>query len=96
MRQAASPFAGIDSEHGDLAGRARAEALQDLDRRRLARAVRPEEGEDLAALDLEVDAGDRVELAVALVQTADGDDRRHAASVGTPKGRAVRYTCNEE
>ena len=45
----------VDAEHADLAVGARAEALEDLDRRRLAGAVRPEEGEDLAALDLEVD-----------------------------------------
>ena len=63
-----------------------AEALEDLDGRRLAGAVRPEEGEDLAALDLEVDAGDRLDLAVALAQPADGDDRLHAASVGMPEG----------
>jgi uncharacterized protein (DUF2141 family) len=83
---------GIDAEHADLAGGARAEALEDLDRRRLARAVRPEEGEDLAALHLEVDPGDRVQVAVALLQPANGDDRLHASSVGMPKGRAVRYT----
>jgi hypothetical protein len=42
----------IDAEHFDLSPVARAEPLEDLDRRRLPRPVRPEEGEDLAVADL--------------------------------------------
>ena len=42
-------------EHGDRAAVARAVALEDLDRRRLAGAVRTEQAEHLARLDLEVD-----------------------------------------
>src|SRR5207302_1619076 len=60
---------------------ARAEPLEDLDGRRLACAVRPEEREDLAALDLEVDSGHGLERAIALAQPVHGDDRLHAASV---------------
>src|SRR5262249_53688031 len=65
----------IDSEHAHLAGRAGAETLEDLDRRRLAGAVRAEEREDLAALDLEVDPRDRFEPAIALAQPPDRDHR---------------------
>ena len=56
-----------------LARVARAVALEDLDRRRLAGAVRAEQAEDLALLDLEVDAAHRLERAVRLPQAADGD-----------------------
>src|SRR5581483_1886315 len=65
---------GIGSEHAHVAVAALAKALEDLDRRRLPGAVRAEEGEDLSAVDLEVDAGDGVQVAVALAQPADADD----------------------
>ena len=56
------------AEHPDLAGAALAIALEDLDRGRLAGAVGPEEGEDLAGLDLEVDAANGLDSAVGLAQ----------------------------
>src|SRR6185437_7438946 len=91
---------GVDAEHAHLAGRPRTEALEDLDGRGLARAVGPEEGEDLAALDLEVDPRDGVDLAVALAQPLDGDDRLHAAIVSRNSADSVRgsvrYTCQEQ
>ena len=46
------------AEHLDLAAVAVAVALEDLDRRRLAGAVRAEQAEHLAGADLEVDAAD--------------------------------------
>jgi hypothetical protein len=49
-------------------------ALEDLDGGRLARSVGAEEGEDLAPVDLEVDAADRLDAVVGLGQAADGDD----------------------
>ena len=64
----------VDAEHGDLAAVGLVEALEDLDRRRLAGAVGPEQAEDLAAADLEVDAVDGLDLAVALAQAGDADD----------------------
>ena len=67
----------IVAEHRHLARVARAVALEDLDGRRLPGAVRAEQPEDLALLDLEVDALDRCERAVRLPQAADGD-RLHA------------------
>jgi hypothetical protein len=64
----------IDAEHAHLAGAPRAEALEDLDGGRLARAVRPEEGEDLTARDVQVDSRDGLDVAVALAQAANLDD----------------------
>jgi hypothetical protein len=65
----------VVAEHRDDPARAGAIALEDLHRRRLARAVRAEEAEDLARRDLEVDAAYGVMVAVALVQVADEDGR---------------------
>ena len=48
-------------------------ALEDLDRGRLPGAVRPEEGEDLARGDLEVDSLHSLEVAVGLAQAPDAD-----------------------
>jgi len=48
----------VDAEDVGLAGGRPDEVQQRPDRRRLARAVRPEEPEDLARLDLEVDLDD--------------------------------------
>src|SRR3954452_17417511 len=66
---------GVLAEDGDDAARPRPVALEDLDRRRLARAVGAEQAEDLAERDLEVDAAHGVMVAVALVQVADEDGR---------------------
>ena len=62
------------AQHRDLPAAALAVALEDLDRRRLAGPVGAEEGKDLARPHLEVDAANRLELAIALAQAADGDD----------------------
>ena len=70
----------VDAEDGDAAAVALAVALEDLDRRRLAGAVRAEQAEDLALLDLEADAANGLDLAVRLAQVADGDGRRHASA----------------
>ena len=50
---------------------------QHVDRRRLAGAVRAEDRHHLARCDLQVDAGDGLDRAVALVQAGEVD--RHAA-----------------
>jgi len=55
---------GVEAEHGDRAPGPRAEALQNLHRRGLARAVRPEQAEHLALADLEVDAAQHLPLPV--------------------------------
>ena len=67
---------GIVAEDAHFAGIAFAVALEDLDGRRLAGAVGPEQPEDLSFLDREVDLPDRLEVAVGLAQAADLD-RRH-------------------
>ena len=63
--------AGVEAEHGHLAAVALAVALEDLDGRRLAGAVRAEQAEDLAGSDLEVDPAHRLDAVVRLAQAAD-------------------------
>jgi hypothetical protein len=58
-------------EHLDLAAVRGRQSLDDLERRRLARAVRPEQPEHLAPGDVEVDVVHREDLRVALSQAAD-------------------------
>ncbi len=53
---------------------------QDANRGRLARAVRPEQSEHRRALDLEVDAAQRLGVAEPLRETF-GDDCRHGRSI---------------
>ena len=69
----ARALARIHAEHGDLPGTAHAVALEDLDRGRLAGAVRAEQAEHLAALHGEIDSADGLELAVGLAQSGDRD-----------------------
>ena len=52
------------------------------DQRRLAGAVRPEQAEEFPARDLEIDAGERLEGAIALDESPDLDGCNHAAAVG--------------
>src|SRR2546423_787845 len=73
LAPAAAGKRGVDAEHLDAAAVPLAGALEDLDGRRLARAVRAEQAEDLAALDVEADPAHRLERAVRLAQVADGD-----------------------
>ena len=81
---------GIEAEHRDLAGVPRAVALEDLDRGRLAGAVRAEQAEDLALLDPEGDPPHRIVVTVGLAQSADVHGRRHQISTATtaPGGKA--------
>ena len=53
-------------------------ALEDLDDGRLARAIRPEQGEDLALLDGEIDTAHGFHVAVALREVLDRYDRHGA------------------
>ena len=75
-RNARPPRARVVAEHLDLAGVGVAEALQDLDRRGLARAVGSEQREHLAFLDPEVEAPHGVDVAVRLAQALHLD-RHH-------------------
>src|SRR5262249_22065410 len=71
----------VQPEHGDGAGVAVPIALEDLDRRGLARPVRSEEREDLALGHIEAEPLDRLGGSVRLPEPSDADrrQRRHAA-----------------
>src|SRR6266487_5450497 len=71
----------IGAQHLDVTGIALSVALEYLDRRRLAGAVRTEQTENLAGVELEVDALQRFELAVRLGQAANADDRGHGGRI---------------
>ena len=75
------------AEHRHLAGGADPEALQDLDRGGLARAVRPEQADHLAGADVEVDTGEHVVVAVAHPQVADLDRNLHLSQSSEHLGR---------
>src|SRR5581483_7593107 len=68
------------AQHLDAAAVALPVALQDLDGRRLAGAVRAEQPEHLARLDAEVDAAQRGAIAVALLESVDDDRAAHSSS----------------
>jgi hypothetical protein len=63
----------VDAEHLHVARVARPVPLEDLDRRRLAGAVRAEEPEDLAGAHLEVDPRNRLDTVVRLHEALDAD-----------------------
>jgi len=65
----------------DRAGARLLEAGDHPQRRRLARARRPEQGEELALLDLQVDARNRPYLTVLLVEADQADVRRCSYSL---------------
>src|SRR5690606_39961664 len=60
------------------------EADDALDGGGLAGAVRADEPEDLALVDLEIDAADRFDGAVALAQSGDNDPGPHETQVTIP------------
>ena len=63
--------------HLDLPAARADEAAGDLDERRLAGAVRAEQPDELALSDLDVDARQRLDLPVALVERPGGERSRH-------------------
>jgi hypothetical protein len=75
--QGAGPAAGVAAQDRHAPGVALAVALEDLDRRRLARTVRPQQPEDLAALDVEVDPAHGLDAPVGLLQVSHLDGRHH-------------------
>ena len=89
-RQARSACCGSRAEHLDPAGVALDVALEHLERGGLARAVRAEQRDAVALLDVEADALDGAGGAIALVQVVD-DDRGHLAlPFGSRGGRSHR------
>ena len=76
----------VEPEHAHLPRVGAAVALEDLDRRRLARAVGPEQAEHLAGRDRERDPVDGARGAVALLELGDLDrGRRRLTSAAEPR-----------
>jgi len=69
------------ARHLRVALRRTHETDRDLHERRLAGAVRPEQPEELALADLQIDALESVYGSVALVETAYGESSSHSPSV---------------
>ena len=92
----------LQAEHAHLAGRGPRQPEHHVDGRGLAGAVRPEEGDDLALLELEVDAAHGLDLAEGLGHPRERDRGHsrggvgpgelgccHGSSVLLPGGRAL-------
>jgi hypothetical protein len=82
MAADAGAAGGIETEDPYVASVAVAEALQDLDRRRLAGAVGAEQAEHLAASDIEADVAHGGKVAVGLLQVVDLDGQTVAFTPG--------------
>jgi len=84
---AAPGLGGVGAEHRRRPALAPAEPFEDLDGGGLAGAIRPEEGEHLSGLDLEVDPLEDLEPAVAFAESLDGDGRSggHGNTSNPPK-----------
>jgi hypothetical protein len=82
LTQCTLAAAGVEAEHAYLARCPSAVPLQDFDDRRFACPVRPEQTEDLAFRDLQVDAGHGLVRAVGLAQPSNrnGGLRAQAAN----------------
>ena len=80
----------VETEHAQRPVGDRRDAADHPHRRRLARAVRPEEAERLAALEVEVDPVDGDEVVEALDQTARLDERMPVAAHGLHVSHALR------
>ena len=88
-RNARSRASGVEAEHGHRAAVALPVALQDLDGRRLAGSVRPQQAEDLARGDLEVDPANRLDAVVRLPQSSDRDRASRKLDLGECGGSEV-------
>ena len=80
-RRAGRTTPGRMAQHQRMpTGRAH-QAAGDLDQRGLAGPVRSEQTDELAFTDLDIDAAERVDAAVALRETGGGEGGRHGRSV---------------
>ena len=81
---------GVEAVDGHLAGGRAVERAHDLQQRRLARARRPEDRDELAGRDLEVDAAQRAHAAGVLLRDAAQaqDGRAAAAARASRSGRS--------
>jgi hypothetical protein len=93
LAEVASGARRVAVQHLDRAAVAGSVALEDLDRRRLSRAVRAEQAEDLALLDLEADASQRLVIAVRLAQVDDADGCHRARIVGSQSASRAARRC---
>ena len=87
-RSAAPSRDRVEAEHAHRARVGRAVALEDLDGRGLARAVRSEQPEHLARRDVESRPVDGHAVAVALLEPGDGSTAGSAGSGGLLRRRA--------
>ena len=69
----------IDAQDRNIAAIARPKSFEDLNGRALAGAVRTEHREDLAGLNVEIDALNGAHIAIALGELLNMDDRCHDA-----------------
>ena len=82
----------LDVLEADLAARRLLEPVDAAQHRRLARARRPQDHDDLALLDLQVDALENLERAEGLPQVLDADDRLRPSATSTRVRR--RTACS--
>ena len=80
----------VAAQHAQRPGRDRRDRADHAHRRALARSVRPEEAERLAARDREVDPVDGEHVPVALRQAAGLDQRRLVHSTDATGGRTTK------
>ena len=90
----------VEAEHLAAAARATMESEQHAQQRRLARAVRADEAEELAVGDVEVDAVEHARLAERLADALQADERGvvHAAAPSPAMRRKLeskRMPCGE-
>jgi len=71
----------IETKNGDIASTARPQAFQNLNRGGFAGSIRPEQSEDLAGVDFEIDALDGLEAAIALCERFNLNDWGYAPSL---------------
>ena len=87
-------FVGIEAEHAHIAGGALADAFENLDGGGFARAVGTEQAEDFAGLDFEIDAADSFEVAVAFVETVNGNGQRVGHGLLSENNGQDARTCS--
>src|SRR5262249_62233300 len=75
----------VDADEGDVAPVLAVDAGDDIEQRGLARAVRPDEPDDLSLLDVEIDGIERDEAAEAAGQFAAGEQGGHKAFLSPPR-----------
>ena len=93
-RQAAQRVSGVDAAKADGAGVERVDAGQNLDQRRLARAVLAEERENFAGVEGHADVGQRLSAAEALEDAAHLQQFARIRRSGAPVRRTDDARAN--